>query len=322
MNRQTTQQSTRESNQKRYPVLLLGYSRPEKTLERVREILGSNPSLLMISIDGPRNKRDIKTREDIREQLREFKSNHKVKITYRERNLGLQNHLPKAVDEILEHHDGVIVIEDDVRCSSVFYNEVCDALSRFGAEYMTVGGFSPISIKLPKVYNRWRATKYFSAWGWGITKELWQKYEPTIEPGIYKENLMGSNLWKELNASQKETWMGRFHKVSSGEKTTWDFQMQYSSFKYDLHHLNVLFRVCENVGFADIRGTNTKSDRPTLLGKEFLSEAKFKHKICSKPTQRAMEILDSIVIAGDRKMLHLLANIKHHVKNLITWRDQ
>jgi hypothetical protein len=318
MNRHDIQQSADKSNQKRYPVLLLGFNRPEKTVERAREILRCNPSLLYISIDGPRNKRDEQTREEIRVQLGEFKSNHKVEITYREKNLGLQYHLPRAVNEILQLHDGIIVIEDDVKCSTVFYTEVCDALNCFGDDYMTVGGFSPISIFLPKLCNRWRPTKYFSAWGWGITRKSWQKYEPTIELNFEKENLLRSNLWSELNDYQKKTWLGRFSKVSTGEKSTWDFQMQYSSFKNDLYHLNVFFRICENVGFADIRGTNTKSDRPTLLGKEFLSEAKFKHKRCPKPIQRVMEVLDSIVIAGDRKMLHLIANGRRKIKSQIT----
>lgn len=318
MNSLAVQQNTHESNQKKYPVLLLGFNRPEKTLERAREILLCNPSTLYISIDGPRNKRDEQAREEIRAQLGEFKSNHKVEITYREMNLGLQNHLPRAVNEILQQNEGIIVIEDDVKCSTVFYTEVCDALNRFGDDYMTVGGFSPISIKLPKLYNRWRPTKYFSAWGWGITRKSWQKYESTIELSFEKENLLRGNLWSELNKSQKNTWLGRFQKVSTGEISTWDFQMQYSSFKYDLYHLNVFFRICENVGFADIRGTNTKSDRPTLLGKEFLSEAKFKHKRCPKPLQRIMEVLDSIVIAGDRKTLHMLANGRRKIKSRIT----
>lgn len=307
MNSRKPQPGLFGSSSERYPVLLLGFNRPEKTRERAQEILQCDPSMLYISIDGPRNQGEEVTRKEIVKQLREFKSNHNVMTIYREKNLGLEKHLPQAINEILKQHNGVIIIEDDVQCSTVFYKEVSEAMYLYGDEYMTIGGFSPISFDIKMIHNRWRPTKYFSAWGWGVTKSSWEKYEPIIDHELIERELESSRLWHELGNFQKNTWLGRFQKVATGNKKTWDFQMQYSSFKHDLLHLNVLFRICENVGFGDIRGTNTKTNRPTLLGREYLSQSKFVSHRCPGSVQRFFEILDSIVIAGDRKIPNLLS---------------
>lgn len=298
--------------------MLLGFNRPENIKARAREILYWNPSMLYISIDGPRNEKEAIARIETKEHLQEYKSNNKVRIIYRETNFGLEKHLPQAIDEVLTQHDGVIVIEDDVKCAPTFYTAVCEALNLYGHEYMTIGGFSPINFDAFLIRNRWRSTKYFSAWGWGVSRSSWEKYERNIDLKHYKQHLESGQMWHHLTRFQKNTWLGRFEKVASGRKKTWDFQMQYSSFKNDLLHLNVLFRICENVGFADIRGTNTKMNRPKLLGGEHLSQKEFVHKQLPALIQVILEHLDSIVIAGDRKMLHFLSKIRQLSKIWIT----
>ena len=53
----------------------------------------------------------------------------------------------------------------------------------------TVGAFSPL--KLPRnleFLNSWRKTHYFSCWGWGVSREIWLKYEVDLR----KEDLDNS----------------------------------------------------------------------------------------------------------------------------------
>ena len=277
--------------------------------------------MLYISIDGPRDENEAVSRIETMGHLQEYESNNKVRVIYRETNFGLEKHLPQAIDEVLKQHDGVIVIEDDIKCSPTFYSEVCEALNLYGHEYMTVGGFSPINFDAFMIHNRWRSTKYFSAWGWGVSRSSWEKYERNIDLKLYKQHLESGQMWNHLTRFQKNTWLGRFEKIASGRKKTWDFQMQYSSFKNDLLHLNVLFRICENVGFADMRGTNTKMNRPKLLGGEHLSQKEFVHKQLPAFIQEILEHLDSIVIAGDRKMLHFLSKTRQLIKTRITGQE-
>ena len=48
----------------------------------------------------------------------------------------------------------------------------------------------------------------------------------------------------------------------SNPSLTWDFQMQFTSFVNNLYHLLPKYRLCDNVGFDDLRATNTKNRRP------------------------------------------------------------
>ena len=294
----------------RYPILLVGFNRPEKILERTKEILSWNPSDLYISIDAAKTSVERNSTREIRDQLKPFIVNPRVHLIFRSQNYGIKGHIPHAIDEILQKHSAIVVIEDDVQCSEIFYGEICKALNLHGNDYLTVGGFSSLPFRFFATRNRWRETRYFSAWGWGITRESWLKYERTIDVQNLHINLEGSKIWKKLSNSQKKTWIGRFSKVSTGEKITWDFQMQYSSFVHNYYHLNSLFRICENQGFSDERGTNTKSKRPLPLGRYYLNNSPFDKILLRRIPQIALEFLDSFVIAGDRVLLHKLSKIR------------
>jgi hypothetical protein len=302
-----------ESASSSFPVLLIGYNRLEKLIDRIVEVLSWQTSKLYISIDGGDDEKQQFYFDQIQILLKEKRSETPIVIIQRSHNLGLGKHLPLAVTEILENHDGVIVIEDDIKCSSQFYKEICIALTLHGEKYMTIGGFSSLPFKARRCPNKWRETKYFSAWGWGVTQSSWRRYENTINQESYREKLNESEIWNSLSTSQKRTWLGRFQKVASGEKITWDFQMQFSSFSNGYLHLNSLFRICENVGFGDTRGTNTKSKRPSLLGWESLTDTKFKSEKLHKSGGKIMEFFDSMVIAGDRETFHYLVKSFHRV---------
>lgn len=309
-----------ESSASSYPVLLIGYNRLEKLIDRIVEVLSWKTSKLYISIDGGDDEKQQFYFDQIQILLKEKCSETPIVIIQRSHNLGLGKHLPLAVTEILENHHGVIVIEDDIQCSSEFYKEICIALTLHGEKYMTIGGFSSFPFKAKWFPNKWRETKYFSAWGWGVTQSSWRRYENTIHQESFGEKLNESQIWNSLSSSQKRTWLGRFQKVASGEKITWDFQMQFSSFANGYLHLNSLFRISENVGFGDTRGTNTKSKRPLLLGRESLTETKFKSSQLHKSGGKIMEFLDSLVIAGDRKTFHHLVKSFHRVRSILAGR--
>lgn len=287
----------------KYPVLLIGFNRPKEICERAEEFLSWGTSELYISIDGAKNNEDAVFSNEIRARLEKFQSDSRVNLIFRSRNYGLREHLPTAVDEVLARNEAVIVIEDDIRCTPAFYENLCNSLKIHGDQYMTIGGFSSLPFHGSFMVNRWRETKYFSAWGWGITRVSWSKYHRTIDLETFQSQLCKSAIWKTLNYTQRETWTGRFVKIATG-KSTWDFQMQYSSFVHELRHLNVVFRICENVGFEDARGTNTNSGRPFYLGSEVMSNSKFATKHSSFIARTILQWLDSVVIAGDRVILH------------------
>lgn len=287
----------------RYPVLLIGYNRPDLIMERAEEILRWETSKIFISVDGPKNSDEQIQTIEIRKRLYKYESDPRVKLIFREKNYGLREHLPTAIDEVLINNEAVVIIEDDIKFSETFYLDLCNSLKKYGQRYMTIGGFSSVPVRIPFLSNRWRETKYFSAWGWGVTRESWSKFDRSIDLDIFEVKLSKSSIWGSLSSTQKDTWSGRFFKITK-EKNTWDFQMQYSSFVHEMKHLIPVFRTAENLGFNDFRGTNTRTKRPLLLGPETISRSKFTNKLLPRGFTKILQWLDSVVIAGDRALVH------------------
>ena len=249
------------------PVLLLGYNRPEYIKTRLIEIISWDPPRIYISIDGPKNKNDSKAYRDINDFLFSYKDNKKITIHFNEKNLGLSRHITGAITNIFKTEDSLIIVEDDVEIFKNVYLSMSKILNNPNLKaFAIVSGFSCIPAP-PKILrrfllNKFRVGTYTKVWGWGIRKEIWNLYELDISKLDREIIVSKSKLWNKLSSRQKNIWQQRFKKVSDDSKKTWDFQMQFMCFRYDLANLSPIFRAVDNVGFMDIRSTNTKNKKP------------------------------------------------------------
>jgi glycosyltransferase involved in cell wall biosynthesis len=108
------------------PIIVIGYNRP-KALERLLNSLlkatYSGKVDLIISIDGETGRRG----EEVREVAEKFAWPHgEKKLIFHETNLGLRNHVLSCGD-LSQEYDGVIVLEDDLYVSPVFYHYTLQA---------------------------------------------------------------------------------------------------------------------------------------------------------------------------------------------------
>lgn len=282
-------------------VLVVGFNRPEFVERRIKE-LGPNPPLpVHISIDGGISSELRNSYAHIEKELdKEF-----FKIDYKNTNLGLVKHVTGAISTLLDSYKYVIVVEDDVQISVSFICTVAKNLKENeNPRIATWGGYSPIfAIRALKRLNRWRETHYFSAWGWGISREHWSYYSTKIDFELLDQELMNSKTWGHLSSFQKRVWKSRFRKVSNNPNLTWDYQMQYMTFKYDFLHKLPIMRLTENQGFDDIRSTNTKSHRPRWMGKSGIASMPMKKKSVWGALNPILVFLDSLTISGDSILL-------------------
>lgn len=283
-------------------ILLLGYNRPENIIKRVGEISRNNPSHLYISLDKCEDRSVSDSMKDAFERaVRNYHDPSRITFTQQVENLGISNHIRVAIDKTLETEKQIVILEDDISIGSKFLShlEVGYKSTVKGPNVGTIGGFSGVPILIDPIRNYWRKSKYFSAWGWMVGVDTWSKYQPLIPPGEIETQLKDSNSWQSLSNVQRKTWVGRFEKVRRYPKLTWDYQMQYTTFKYDLVHTLPLFRICENEGFADSRSTNTRNPRPKWMQSEIICEAKFSHLDLPWPSQLVLDQVDSFTISGD-----------------------
>lgn len=247
--------------------LLVGFNRPELLEKRLREISEFPNLTLFVTIDGPRIKsNDNESNEEILKILERWEKKLNITSIIHKENIGLALNITTAIENILQIHERVFVIEDDVSVTKDAYKAIVEM--QFGAKtnIATVGGFgflSPLSkIKKFGLRNYFRSTPYFSAWGWCIDRANWQNYQLDLSNIDLERDLNDSKLWKSLSVQERLIWRRRFGKVIKNPMYTWDFQMQFMTFKFDkLHHLPY-FRIIDNEGFNDVRGTNIKGRIP------------------------------------------------------------
>ncbi|MDQ3242895.1 MAG: hypothetical protein M3Q09_04145 [Gemmatimonadota bacterium] len=163
------------------PVVLFVYDRPEHTRNTLLALSANRlaaESALHVFCDGPKSSAtdaDRRRIEEVRHLVRSRAWCGRVTVHERDVNLGLASSIRDGVDTILESHDSIIVLEDDIVTSPGFLQYMNDALSVYSArEYvMHVTGY------LPRTSYQWALpptflARYMSCWGWRTWRRAWK----------------------------------------------------------------------------------------------------------------------------------------------------
>ena len=166
-------------------------------------------------------------------------------------------------------------------------------------EIYAVGGFSAYKNWMRfGLQNCWRKSKYFSAWGWGTSRMIWNKYQLHL-PSNRRQMLQQSVVWNKLGKGKDLTWLGRFAKVDTDSPKTWDFQMQFLMFRDGGHLLLPTARLSDNEGFNNNWSTHTTGDRPRWMLKTGTSLSVPKPSISK--ISKLYELGDSVTIGSDNR---------------------
>ena len=164
------------------PIILFVYNRPEH-IRRTAEYLLKNrlaeSSKLFIFSDGPKNEKDEQKIAEVRRYLKSIRGFKEIKITEREKNLGLANSVISGVNQIFESYKKVIVLEDDIISSPSFLKYMNDALDFYKKDekIFSISGYS-YPIEIPDSYkNDIFISCRTSSWGWGTWKDRWEKVD-------------------------------------------------------------------------------------------------------------------------------------------------
>lgn len=290
-------------------VLLIGYKRIDFIESRLHELSKNSRIPIIASIDGS----DELTENLIAKSINDFTVGHPkmdIKLIIRKQNLGLARHVTLAISEVLDEYDQVIVVEDDIVLSQSFVNNLLNGfqLMKLNQNIGVVGGFS---FFVGDYFNfnsgKWRTSRYFPAWGWGIDRKNWRDYELTI-PSDFLTLLNQSQTWQSLSKYRKLMWSYRFKKVASDTPFTWDYQMQYMLFRQDLVTLLPTCRISDNEGFGSAASSNTKDERPRWMGEERVFHGVLQTKISKFSS--IYEIADAFTIAGDKRAAEIFAKFR------------
>lgn len=300
---------------RRTAILILAYQRPDFLLNRLKEVAGMTEKNVIISVDS-----DYNRNSELRNRFNELKSLFpNYTWIFRERNLGLSKHIYTAVSEVLQDFENCVVIEDDVSVHELALKSLIERLSvRLPSDILTVGLFGglPSIRNLEKLFqNRWRKTRYFSAWLWGIQREDWKGF--SLE--IVRDSPIDKREIFKLAVSRKThlIWTYRLRKVELNPQFTWDYQMFFYGVIEGKKHLLPIMRAADNLGLGDPRATNTKHKKPFwYVGNRCNSSITPNPQLRSKVVSFLLQEIDAITWAGDSRLIPKLRNSSAIFKSL------
>ncbi len=244
------------------PVILFVYNRPwhtRQTLEALKANDLAKDSVLYIFSDGPKknaNQEDLKKIQEVRKLIRDEYWCGEVKIIEREQNLGLSESVISGVTEIINIHERVIVLEDDLVTGKFFLKFMNDALEIYKSETKVFGvsGYKYPSEK--KILDSTYFLPIASSWSYATWKDRWMKVNfnsteliKMVEAGDFQKELdFGGNAFYAMLEDQIQ-----------GRNDSWAIRFYVSMFLERAYFLYPSVSLVTNIGF-DNSGTHCSKD--------------------------------------------------------------
>ena len=187
----------------------------------------------------------------VKEEIDNSHSFNSFTIVERDKNIYLEANITTGIQQIFEHYDRVIVLEDDI-CTSPYYLEYMNSafeMYKDVPKIMHVSGFTNLSLSDRECYF----TPHMSGWGWGTWRDRWQKH--FVHYGSREQALEGMNQ-ADMDAMQ---YGGVFPCLKSLDKSPipWDICWEIAIYKAGGLCLTPGRTLVRNVGLKN--GTHFRS---------------------------------------------------------------
>ena len=125
--------------------------------------------------DGPRGDADATAVSQNLRVVREWAGQTGATVVASESNRGLAQQIVSGVTQVLDRHERVIVLEDDLLIAPSFLSFMLQALERYedSESVMQVAGFSEVAGRKPPAASFVSTT---STWGWGTWRRAWARF--------------------------------------------------------------------------------------------------------------------------------------------------
>lgn len=232
------------------PIALFVYNRldhTKKTVQALQKNIGAKDSILYIFSDGPK-----KGQEDVVSKLRFYlktiKGFKKIIIKESKENKGLANSIIQGVTEVINKHNKIIVLEDDLvtRIDFLLYMNNGLKIYENRQDIYEIAGYISPKFTVPKDYK----ISYFlnqrpTSWGWSTWKDRWDQADWDVKDW--------SSFKEDESAIKKFNYMGddRFHLLrleKSGQISSWAIRWSYSVFKQNGLVITPTKSLVKNIG--------------------------------------------------------------------------
>ncbi len=236
------------------PIILFIYNRLEttkQTLEALEKNVLADQSLLYIYADGAKenaSSEQLKNIQEVREFVKTKKWCKEVIIIEQEKNLGLANSIITGVTEIVNKHEKVIVLEDDLITSPYFLQFMNDGLAVYENEekVWSLGAcnFFAHGDKIPDTFF----IPIPDCLGWATWKSRWQYFEPNSNKLI--KLLREQNLVDAFNIYGAYNFMDMLELQAEGIISSWAIRWQAMAYLKNAYALYPKYALTNHIGLG------------------------------------------------------------------------
>lgn len=234
--------------EKKFPVLLIAFNRPDLTRLVLQSIQAYGPTQLFVACDGPRpeNQLDLQLTEQVRNLFSRQNSGQELRLLFRENNLGPTLGVVSAIDWFFSHVEAGFILEDDCLPSQDFFRFAGELLQKYEEEgnVMGIGGSNPGEFGFAHEAS-FGFMRLAPIWGWASWRNRWATYDRELQ--TYVDMKQGSSSFKWPNIELKLALDWHLRQAITHKATTWDYQLSWT-----VLHDNKLWAVPNNSLVANI----------------------------------------------------------------------
>jgi len=206
----------------------------------------ANETALFVFVDGPRTDDDVPKIQEVCAIAGEVNSFKSVTIVRQDANIGLASSIVQGITKVLEEHDRIVVLEDDIVTSPAFLNYMNGSLSHFQGEKKVwhICGYNEPTRS--RASTKTHFSRLMNCWGWGTWRDRWQHFEKNPEKLVSEftpdminrfDLEVGEKFWFQVLAN------------ADGRMNTWAIFWYATIFKQDGLCLNPHVSYVQNIGF-------------------------------------------------------------------------
>jgi len=241
------------------PIALFVYNRPghtKKTVDALSRNLLAAESDLYIFSDGAKPNASDKRVFEVREYIKTITGFKSVTRIERDSNMGLAANIMVGIQQVIDAHGKVIVLEDDLVTSPFFLKYMNDGLQIYENEQQVIsihGYVYPVRYVLPETFFLRGA----DCWGWATWKRGWDFFEP--DSNILLQKILETNQSQNFDFNGSYPYTQRLTDQIEGKTNSWAIRWYASAFLNNKFTLYPGKSLVSNIG-GDGSGTHKGFD--------------------------------------------------------------
>ena len=208
------------------PVLLLAYNRPEKLSQLIQRIRVLRPSVLLVSVDGPKISKpgDKDLVLATQKVIQSIDWDVKIETRFREENIGLRLAVQDSVNWAISQYGKVIVIEDDAVPGPQLLDFFNFNLQKFADEQkvMHVSGYNVVPPQNLLSETGSRFSRYPESFAWATWERAWKHYDENLTWGLESSVRDIAKITGSTTSALR--WKLNFHDAAAGRIGSWAYR--------------------------------------------------------------------------------------------------